>query len=142
MTTSSSSNLSAADMLAIQNLYARYNQSSDAGDAEGYAGCFTPDGVLDGTARRAGRVVLSEYKRAEKATRANLYRQHWTGSLSLIVEPDGTVTGRCYFMAYNGAPGELPRMTHCGSYLDTIVRLDGEWLFALRKLHMNGKAES
>lgn len=138
--TRSSSDLSAEDLLKLHNLYATYNQASDAGDADGYAGCFTADGVLDGTNRIEGRAALADYKRREKAGREGLYRQHWTGSLSLQREADGSVTGRCYFMAYNGVPGALPNMTHCGSYVDRIVLVGGEWLFACRKLTMLGRA--
>ena len=129
--------LSAQDILEIHNLYARYNHSSDAGDAEAYAGCFTENGVLHGSKRQEGRKALADYKRAEKASRENIYRQHWTGSLSLALQPDGSVTGRCYFVAYNGIPGSLPHMTHCGSYVDTIVRDGGGWLFKLRQLTHN-----
>src|SRR5438477_464383 len=45
--------LSAQDHVDIQNLYARYNLTSDAADAEGYAACFTDDGVLQSEPRGA-----------------------------------------------------------------------------------------
>ena len=38
--------VSAQDYVDIQNLYAHYNLMSDAGDPDGYAACFTDDGVL------------------------------------------------------------------------------------------------
>ncbi|MDZ7729253.1 MAG: nuclear transport factor 2 family protein [Dehalococcoidia bacterium] len=38
--------LSTDDRLEIQELYARYNHALDFGDASGWAGCFTPDGVF------------------------------------------------------------------------------------------------
>lgn len=129
--------LTANEILEIQNLYSRYNHASDSGDADRYAGCFTEAGVLDGSRRLEGRSALANYKRAEKASRENLYRQHWTGSLLIESCADGSVTGQCYFVAYNGVPGSLPYMTHCGSYIDRIVLENGKWLFAHRKLTHN-----
>src|SRR6187549_1771002 len=39
--------LTAQDLVDIQQLYAKYNWTLDAGDAEGYASTFTPDGVFN-----------------------------------------------------------------------------------------------
>ena len=123
-----------ADYFEIQNLYARYNQTSDAGDADGYANCFTDDGVLDASRYIKGRRALADYKREESALRKHLYRRHWNGSLHLTRGDDNTVGGVCYFIAFNGVPGNLPAMTHCGVYTDTIVKKNGRWLFSVRKL--------
>ncbi len=45
--------------------------------------------------------------------------------------------GRCYFHGYNGTPGELPVLADAGVYEDTIVKVDGEWLFARRLLTLD-----
>ena len=58
---SGASGISAQDYVEIQNLYAYYNLCSDAGDAEGYASCFTANGVLridSATMRIEGRADL------------------------------------------------------------------------------------
>ena len=47
--------LSAADRLEILDLVARYNHLMDGRDAEGWAECFTPDGVFDGGASASRR---------------------------------------------------------------------------------------
>ena len=39
--------LKADDLVEIQQLYAKYNWTIDAGDSEGYASTFTPDGVFN-----------------------------------------------------------------------------------------------
>ena len=39
--------LTAQDFVEIQQLYAKYNWTLDAGDAEGYASTFTADGVFN-----------------------------------------------------------------------------------------------
>ena len=134
------SGLSAEAYVEIQNLYAYYNLMSDAGDAEGYAGCFTAEGSVEipalGMAVR-GHDDLRAFKEKDAAGRGGRYRRHWNGSLHLEKQPDGSVRGRCYLHGYNGEPGELPRLADVGVYEDTIVRVDGAWKFARRVIFMD-----
>src|SRR5690349_15652237 len=64
------------DRAFIEDLQARYMFAFDYGDPEGYAGTFTPDGVLDyGGGEIKGRKAIAEFiaagrKRTEQA-RAN-----------------------------------------------------------------------
>jgi hypothetical protein len=133
--------LPAQDYVAIQNLYARYNHCSDAGDGEGYAACFSEDGMLHilpiGLTVQ-GRTSLVKYKQNEAASRQGRYRRHWNGSLHLELIDVNTVRGRCYFHGFNGNPGELPVFSDAGVYADTIVRVDGAWKFARRELTIDG----
>jgi hypothetical protein len=69
------------EYVEILNLYAAYNLTSDAGDAEGYADCFLENGEHHGTYDVYGRAALIEYKKRDKAQRNGLYRRHWNGSL-------------------------------------------------------------
>ena len=134
------SELSAQDYAEILNLYAKYNLCSDAGDADGYAACFTENGVLDLATiglTVTGRATLIEFKRKDKAGRPHLYRRHWNGSIHLEMLDGATVRGRCYLLAFNGTPGELPAIADCGVYEDTIVREGGAWRFAKRHLEMD-----
>jgi hypothetical protein len=132
--------LSAQDYAEIHNLYAAYNLSSDAGDAAGYAACFTADGVLElqplGITVRS-RPALEAYKRRDKEGRGDRYRRHHNHSLHLEQLADGTVRGRCYFHGYNGTPGTLPVLADAGVYEDTIVQVDGAWRFAKRLLNLD-----
>lgn len=127
-----------ADYAEILNLYSAYNLSSDSGDAEWYASCFTEDGEQHGTFDVIGRVALVEYKKKDFASRTHLYRRHWNGSIHLEKIDDNTIRGRCYLFGYNGDPGTLPHMTHAGVYTDTIKRVNGEWKFAERRLRFDG----
>src|SRR5688572_27163477 len=113
-----------ADYFEIHDLYSAYNQCSDAGDAEGYAACFTAEGVLDGGKYVSGRASLIAFKRQEAAARNELYRRHWNGSLKLNRGEGGAIIGVCYLLAYIGVPGHLPVVTHSGVYTDTIVKED------------------
>ncbi len=140
---SSTSGLSAEDYVEIQNLYSYYNLCSDAGDAEGYASCFTADGLLriDGANMRIrGRADLLAFKRADAGRRGGRYRRHWNGSLHLQKQLDGSVCGRCYLHGYNGEPGKLPELVDVGSYVDRIVREAGEWRFAERQITMDASS--
>ena len=105
-----SSGLSAQDYTEILNLYAYYNVCSYAGDAEGYASCFTHDGRLvsrglvvsggvmvrgSGEVRATGKEELLAHKRRDRESRGGKYRRHWNGSIVLQRLGDGTVRGRC-----------------------------------------------
>lgn len=125
----------------VENLYARYNHCSDAGDADGYADCFTPEGVLAIEPlglRVAGRAALADYKRADVGRRGTRYRRHWNSGLWLEAQPDGTLVGRCYLLAYGGEPGELPRPADAGVYEDTLAHGPDGWRFARRLLRLDG----
>lgn len=134
--------LSADDMFAIHNLYAKYNLCSDLGDAEGYADCFTEDAVLTVEPQGAkieGRRAFLEHKTRDVASRGGRYRRHVNGSLMIEPLGDGTARGRCYLLAYNGDPGSLPDLADCGVYDDVVTKgEDGVWRFSRRALVMDG----
>ena len=135
--------LSAKDYQDIQNLYALYNLSSDAADSETYASCFTDNGVLEAPdigISVSGRDALIAHKERDKANRGNKYRRHWNASLHLVMNPDGSVLGRCYLIAYNGLPGQLPELADCGVYEDTVIRDNGQWKFSRRSLTMDASS--
>lgn len=130
--------ISADEYTQILNLYSAYNHSSDEGDVEGYANCFTEDGELHGSADVVGRSELKEYKRAEKSRREHLYRRHWNGSIYLEKVDSDTIHGCCYIVGLNGEPGQLPFLTHAGVYTDIIKKVNDEWKFACRKIAFDG----
>lgn len=128
----------------IANLYAFYNLCSDGGDAEGYARCFTRDGVMDQVSRQlviSGYEALVAYKRQDAASRGPRYRRHWNSGLYLRHESAMSIRGACYLFAYNGDPGQLPVTQACGVYDDTIVLEEGEWKFSCRKLTMDARID-
>ncbi|WP_046866763.1 nuclear transport factor 2 family protein [Microvirga massiliensis] len=61
----------------------------------------------------------------------------WNGSIHLKKMADGSVRGRCYLLAFNGSPSELPAIADCGVYEDRIVNENGRWKFAHRRLVMD-----
>ena len=65
-------------------------------------------------------------------------RRHWNGSICLEPVAPGTAHGRCYLVAYNGAPADLPVIADVGVYDDRVVRCaDGKWRFSQRLLVMD-----
>ena len=142
---SSRTGLTASEWIEISSLYAYYNLCSDSGDAEGYASCFTEDGVMDQITRKLvikGYQDLVVYKRKDVESRSGRYRRHWNSGLLLRKQPDGSVNGWCYLHAYNGEPGKLPVLAGAGVYDDTLVAVGGEWKFSIRKLTMDARTES
>ena len=147
--TSTTPGVSPADHAEITDLYAQYNLASDAGDAEAYAACFTPDGTLlvqglsllptgamqrGGELRVQGREALVAFKNRDAGGRNGRYRRHWNGSLALRRLDGERIEGRCYLQAYNGEPGALPTLAQTGVYRDVLVRRGGAWRFLSRML--------
>jgi hypothetical protein len=133
--------LPADDFCAIHNLYARYNLCSDAGDVAGYVDCFTADGRLEVQPldfKVAGQAQLRQHKERDANSRGGRYRRHWNGSIYLEALEPGAVRGRCYLVAYNGEPAQLPGIADVGVYDDRVVKCaDGQWRFAQRLLVMD-----
>jgi len=77
---------------------------------------------------------LEAFKRRDQGGRGGKHRRHWNGSLHLERVDAATVRGRCYLQAFDGQPGSVPALVQTGVYEDTIVRVGGEWKFAVRAL--------
>ena len=104
----------------LQLLY-RYNHAIDGGDAHGWAGTFTADGVFDVAGQvRSGRDELAAF-----ASGVHGYRH-------IVVNPVIDVAGdaatvRAYFVVYRGTA-----LTATGTYADEVVRTPDGWRFAKR----------
>jgi hypothetical protein len=116
----------------IENLQARYLFALDFKDHDLYVSTFTPDGILDvGNGPVVGREAI-------KAAVANMPggRHHIT---NLVLRIDGDrATARAGWM-HTGKNAE-GRMTigGFGHYEDDLVKVDGEWLFARRRIYNEG----
>ena len=119
-----------AEKLAIQELCARYCHTIDSQDSDGWADCFTPDGMFefDGWAI-AGRAALREYAdvhtqfmRCRHMTVNHLYEVHGdqaTGTSTTVVT-----------LATEGGYKILGQ----SAYFDTLTKQDGGWRFVARRL--------
>ncbi len=121
------------DIIAIEQLAARYNHAIDGLDAEGWAATFVEDGSFQGTGR--------EPVKGQEALRAFVGRgdgtaKHYISNLAIEVDGD-TATMRAYL--------ELVRhreIIATGNYEDTLRRVDGQWRFVTRLFTSDPRPES
>jgi 3-phenylpropionate/cinnamic acid dioxygenase small subunit len=129
--TLAASTLATEDLLAIQQLYARYNHAIDSGDGAGWAACFTADGTFaSATGTFAGTEQLTSFAAAFPS---RLKARHWTNNLVVDADGDGA-KGTCYLMLLRLNEGAPASILTTGIYRDQIVRDAGGWKFASRNV--------
>jgi ketosteroid isomerase-like protein len=143
----------AEDRAKIEDLQARYLFALDFRDADAYAATFTEDGVLDyGAGKIKGRQAIREMV---AGLRANAERQQAEDKSGLrpaagrhnisniVVDIDGDkATGTAYwFHMGNANPQRAAQVNSFGHYEDELVKVNGEWLFSLRKIYNEQIAE-
>ncbi|TAJ94088.1 MAG: nuclear transport factor 2 family protein [Gammaproteobacteria bacterium] len=134
------------DRALIEDLQARYLFAFDFGDAEGYAGTFTEDGILDyGGGEVKGRKAIAEFiaagrKRTEEA-RANTPEgqrpsigRHIISNIVVKIEGD-KAHGVAYWTHMTSGPDGRGGVDFFGHYEDEMVKVNGEWLFARRRIY-------
>jgi hypothetical protein len=123
--------LTTQDYADIQQLYARYNLAIDTGDAEGWAGTFTPDGVFNNTNR--GRDALVQFVHDWREKRDGANRRHLNSNMVLSPTADGA-KGTIYLLLLN--VGVRPAtIATTGIYEDVLVRTPQGWRFRSRVVH-------
>ena len=136
------------DYEEIRQLLARYNFAVDLGDAEGWADCFTPDGVFhctpEGgplTGRHEGREALVAYAKQHYALNRGRAR-HWNWNLE--IDGDGQrATMRCYLGAFRATAADSPAtLGVTGVYRDQLVKADGRWRFTERHIHVDPQPDN
>ena len=129
---------------AIRHTLATYNWCGDNGDFEGYLATFAPDGVLDikDDASYTGHdSIRAALQNAFGASAAQLERRCKAGGRfshhvsSIRIEVKSPQAALCW--AYFAVVG--PRgWDHWGRYTDRMVLIDGRWLFACRRVSIDG----
>lgn len=139
------------DRAAIEELQARYMFGLDFRDPEVYANTFTEDGVLDYgagklTGREAIRNMVAGIREREGAERAKATLRPAAGrhnitNISIVVNGD-TATSTAYWFQYgNDNPERSAQLNSFGHYEDEMRKVDGQWLFSLRKIYNEQVAE-
>jgi ketosteroid isomerase-like protein len=135
----------AADRLAIRELVDAYAHCADRRDAQGQMALFTEDTrfVVYMDARNPeptqdlhGRQALAPVFDALNAYVATM---HFNGQTTVELDGD-RATGETYCLAHHlteAEGGARTLMVASIRYLDTIVKRDGSWLFAERRLIVN-----
>jgi hypothetical protein len=119
-----SDSLTTQDHIDIQQLYARYYQTIDAGDAEGWAGTFTSDGVFNNV---KGHDALAEFIRRAGANRP---LRHLHSNLIVTAMPQGA-TGSVYVVQIDVKARPLTVASY-SRYDDTLVKTPQGWRFKTR----------
>jgi hypothetical protein len=136
----------AQDRAEIEDLMSRYLYAFDWQDAEAYAATFAKDGVLEfagGTERGHEELktvmrdmAVREKAKAEASFPPRRHRvRHYVTNLVLEVDGD-TARSTSYWWEFNNdARAGRPYLGTYGHYEDELVRVDGRWLFARRKIY-------
>lgn len=126
---------------AIRDLIARYNHAGDRGRLDELVSCFAEDGVmeLEGEAPLAGRAAIQAHltgvaARLAASTRRATLRHH-VSSVRIVLTDAEHAEAWSYFSVFT----EIG-LDHWGRYADRLVRRADAWLFALRRVRVDGAA--
>ncbi len=134
------------DRALIEDLQARYLFAMDFRDPENYAATFTEDGVLDyGGGQVTGRQAIHD---VVARTRDNAATQqpgegapmgrHSITSMVITVDGDKATSVAYWFLIGNDNSEQRAEVSSFGHYEDELVKVNGEWLFSLRKIYNEG----
>lgn len=118
--------LTAQDFVEIQQLYAKYNWTLDAGDSEGYASTFTPDGVFNNNAGHDAIVKFADTFHGGMGARV----RHWNTNLMILPTPEGA-HGQVYLVLVDFSTKPASIATSA-SYSDDLVKTAQGWRFKKR----------
>jgi ketosteroid isomerase-like protein len=137
--------LEAADRLAIRELIDAYSYCADRRDAKGQMALFTEDTLflvfMDATAAEPTQELHGRESLAPVFDDLNQYvaTMHFNGQSTIVLDGN-RATGESYCLAHHltaGQDGQRTMMIASIRYLDELVKQDGQWLFAERRLMVN-----
>jgi len=135
----------AADRLAIRELVEAYAHCADRRDAKGQMSLFTADTHFvvymhpknstpsqELHSREALAPVFAELNKYDATT-------HFVGQSAIFTLTADRATGEAYCLAHHITleGGKRRLMLASLRYLDTLVKMDGAWLFAERQLYVD-----
>ena len=127
-----------ADKLAIQELFARYAHAIDDLDPAAWVACFAADGIFQvGTRAMQGATALRGY--ADVHVR-EIRCRHMMSNFLYTVRGD-EAAGQCSMLATLATAGGY-RIFAQGRYVDHLVRQDGVWRIAHRKVETDQLASN
>ena len=135
----------AADRLAIRELIEAYAHSADRRDANGQMALFTPDThfvvYMNAKDPTPSQELHSRAALAPVFDDLNKYAatMHFVGQSTVLTLAGDRGTGEAYCLAHHlTVDGEKRRlMVAALRYHDTFVKMDGDWLFAERRLYVD-----
>ena len=124
----SAGKLTSDDLVEIQQLYATYNWALDAGDAEGYASTFTPDGVFN---NNVGHEAIVKFANTFHAG-LGAHVHHWNTNLMIRPTADGA-SGQVYLVLVDFA-NKPATIATSATYADELVKTAQGWRFTTRSV--------
>jgi SnoaL-like domain len=137
----------ADDRSAIEDLQARYLFAMDFHDPDLYVTTFTEDGILDvGSGEIKGRQAISDViaRMPQPAATPGMRPAVGRHNISnIVIKVDGNrATGRAYWFHYsNDNPKRAGVFDGFGHYEDEMVKMDGRWYFAKRRIYNENRDE-
>src|SRR6266853_1505742 len=135
----------AADRLAIRELVEAYAHCADRRDANGQMSLFTADThfvvYMNAKDSKPSQELISREALAPVFNDLNKYAatQHFVGQSTILTLAGDRATGEAYCMAHHvtvdGAKRQL--MVAALRYSDVFRKIDGAWLFAVRRLYVD-----
>jgi ketosteroid isomerase-like protein len=133
----------AEDRARIEDLQARYLFAMDFHDADAYAATFAEDGVLDfGAGQLKGRDAIRDMvaRTRERAATQEPGEgppkgRHNITSMVITVDGDRAKSVAYWFLMRNDNPERTAQLDSFGHYEDELVKVNGQWLFSLRKIY-------
>lgn len=122
--------LSTQDYIDIEQLYSSYNHAIDSGDAQAWAGTFTPDGTFN---KFTGHDQLVGFIQTWKEKMNGGNRRHWNTNLRILPSKDGA-SASVFLMLVDVSTKSI---VATGMYSDTLVKTAGGWRFKTRQTKMD-----
>ncbi len=119
------------DTLKIQQLYARYSDAIMRGDTETFGSCWSDDGFwfLLGNEYRGKKSIVEAYTNTTAATD---FVMHLALSPLISIKGDSAKVRSQVQEIIHFAGGMAVQLL--GNYNDELIKVDGEWLFADRRI--------
>ena len=127
---------------AIRDLVARYNAGGDGGRFDDVVPLFAEDAVMEiPNETMEGRdAIAAMFRRTQQRVLASgegggprPHVRHFTATLQIDIEDEDHARSRCYYQVL------MPHgLDHWGRYIDQYARIDGRWLFAHRRVTVDG----
>ena len=135
----------AADRLAIRELVEAYAHCADRRDAKGQMSLFTADThfvvFMNAKDPKPSQELHSREELAPVFADLNKYAAttHFVGQSTIFTLTSDRATGEAYCLAHHvTVEGENRRLMVASlRYLDTFVKVQGDWLFAERLLYVD-----
>jgi hypothetical protein len=139
----------AADRLAIRELVEAYAHCADRRDANGQMSLFTEDThfvvFMNAKDRAPSMELHSREALAPVFADLNKYdaTTHFVGQSTMFTLSADRGTGETYCLAHHVAVdgGKRRLMLSSLRYIDTFVKVDGDWMFAERMLYVDWMEE-